>query len=223
MDLVDTPMYFSLSDLRNIQAALSDGSAATTTAIAEVCGWDQQAAWGELKLLEKLQYIEKVDAKPPFYTPNVKWRVKPDGALETTIAQEESLERENAAVEGADIRFVRCGRWCSCLKSQIGTSKKFEAGISAYASRRNGTTWQPTDRAFWRKNFGTATGSSPWYLLTGLIVGMGSDGEPVLKEAYAVARLAWHPGRQAFDVVPGACPAHPRFDHQQCMPAIKQS
>ena len=212
-------MYIPLSVLEALQAALAAPSS-TTASIGHALGWDSRAAWGEIKILERLGYVEKVNAIPPFDTAKVVWRAR--SGLAATIAQERLLEAQNAATPPEDIRYIRCGDWCACGRSQIGISSDFEPGISAYTARRNGNAWQPTDRCFWRKNLTTTDGPSPWYLLAGTVIGQGSDDEPLLEDVTAVGVLAWNSDGLCFDMVPDAVPPQPHFLHDQCSGASNE-
>ena len=206
-------LYFSLDELVSVASTLCTGTA-TTAVLAAACKWQRAAAWGEVKEMENRNYIEKLD-KPPFQdTSLVRWSIKAGNALTAKIEHEMAIVKANLCAEP---KFIRCGKWCRCLRSQIGDGPCFEVGVSTYTGRRTGSAWQPTERAFWRKNIATVNSGSPWYLVTGAVMKIGSDGEPVLKSPCAVATLEWDAALGSFCELEVETPQHPRSDHPACV------
>src|SRR5437879_64462 len=96
-------------------------------------------------------------------------------------------------------RFIRNQVWCECERSCNVSTGQLEKGLSVYDCRRvSDGIWEPTGPGFdvrakkfegqERKHL---DGLHPWYLVSGRLVGTGSDGEPLIKEVKVHATLGW--------------------------------
>lgn len=95
--------------------------------------------------------------------------------------------------------YLRQGPWCPCERSCNTASGTLELGVSAYecdflspgSFKGKGKAFQKRERAFsgqQRKHLGSG---SPFYVVTGNVVGTGADGEPLLKKVVAHVRVVW--------------------------------
>jgi hypothetical protein len=164
-----------------------------TTSEVGAAGWGP-GAWGKLKEFMAAGYTERVgNPKPPFKDMSaVIWGLTPDGACR--LAESEPV----ASTE----RFLRYGAWCACERSCNGATLVLEAGVSVYDCHAVGSCWRPIDSRALSKNEQTLQWS-PWFLVAGDVqAGVGSDGEPLLKNVSAMNSLAWDSTQGHFAVLP---------------------
>ena len=108
--------------------------------------------------------------------------------------------------------FIRQNAWCKCERSCNVSTGELEIGVSVYSARRVDAHWEAYGLAFQKRErtfdsqrellggIDREGNPIPWYLVSGEMVGTGSDGEPLLKNVRAIARLQWD-GARFFDVV----------------------
>lgn len=122
--------------------------------------------------------------------------------------------------------YLRQGGWCSCERSCNSASLGLEDGVSAYECDGSGPwagrgeAFAKRERAFRGQQRRLLGGLSPWYLVTGDVVGTGADGEPLLKNVVAHREIAWDGQAHFVDV--GACASpivalHPEHPSCRCM------
>lgn len=92
------------------------------------------------------------------------------------------------------VRYLRHGAWCECECSCNTASGVLEAGVSVYECEDAGEgKWQGKGKAYDKnvKGFNYLNPRTKWYLVRGRVEGLGSDGEPLLKDVIPHRIVVW--------------------------------
>ena len=124
--------------------------------------------------------------------------------------------------------FLRQGSWCACERSCNSATLALEDGVSAYecaavsqgSFKGAGVGFAKRERAFPGQRRRLLGHGPPFYVVTGDVVGTGSDNEPLLKRVQAHAVVQWDGGglfNTTGSVQSQPLANHPGFPDCQCL------